>query len=218
MGDQHKDAPDYFENRWGLLKQRERRWFVLLSASTLCGLLLAAGLFMLIPLKEVRLKVLEVNTLTGQTQVMGGLDPALFQNEPIKQNLTWRYVRNRLTYDSATAYEDAAKVILFSHPSILREYKKEVDPNEPTSPAAVWGEKSKRRVRLVSVVLEGEDLARVRFETQITHNGSISQPTPYTARIKFRFTATPAEELHSIENPFGFQVLPWRLDREIIGD
>lgn len=216
MADEHKDGRDYFDNRWGALRQRERRWFVLFCASTLCNLLLAAGLSMLVPLKEVRLKVLEVNTLTGQTQVMGSLDPALFESEPLKKNMVWWYARDRVSYDYADAKETVDKIKLLTHPSIIPEYIKEVDPRNPASPAALLGEKSKLRSRLVSVVLDQTDLALVRFETQITHNGSISNPTPYTARIKFRFTATPGEELHSIENPFGFQVLSWRLDKEII--
>jgi len=215
MKNEFEDARNYFANSWGALKQQNRRLIALCCASILCNLLLSAALVALMPLKETQVKIVEVNMLTGQTKVGGSIDPALFRNEAIKKYWLQTYVLARLTYDYADAKELADTVILLTEQSILREYLNEVDPQRDDTPAGKWGDTKKRKVRIVSITLDQGDLARIRFETQITHNGSASTPVPHIATIKFKFTATPGEELHLIENPMGFQVVSWRLDKEI---
>jgi len=215
MTEEFEDARNYFANSWGALKQQNRRLIALCCASILCNLLLAAALVALMPLKETRVKIVEVNTLTGQTKVGGSVDPALFHNEALKKYWLQTYVLARLTYDYADAKEAADTVILLTQQSILGEYQNEVDPRRTDSPAGKWGDTKKRKARIVSITLDREDLARVRVETQIVHNGGADTPVPYIATIKFKYTATPGEELHLIENPLGFQVVSWRLDKEI---
>ncbi len=215
MDKAHEEARGYFESRWGMLQQRERRNFILLAASVLCNVMLAGALVALVPLKEATLKVVVVDRLTGRTEVRGSIDPALFHNESVKKYWLQKYVTDRMTHDSADSFQRGESIVLLSQSSLLQQYKNEVDPRLESSPTARWGDRTKRVVRIIGISLEREDLGRVRFETQLIHKGRVETPIPYMATITFRFTATPEEELHLIENPLGFQATSWRLDKEI---
>jgi len=215
MTDEYDNARGHFESTWGSLRKREKLWFTLLAASVAANVMMALALSALTPLKQNTVKVVTVDTITGRTETRGSIDPALFHNESVKKYWLQKYVIARVTHDTADSIQRADTVVLLSKPSLLQQYNSEVNPRLETSPTAIWGNRTKRVVRIVGITLEEEDLGRVRFETQLVHKGRTESPVPYMATIRFHFTATPEEELHQIENPMGFQVTSWRLDKEI---
>lgn len=181
--------------------------------------LVSAGVFSILPLKESVPYVIRVDQTTGNTDIVTRVDEqAMEWDEVMTTHWVARYVRAREGYDWYTLQADYDFVGLLSSPDVGKVYAGQFMGNNPIQ------ERNANRVRttveIISVVPSQAYTATVRFRTRTGAPDSPATATTRTAvaTIAFRYRPASRIEMRSrMENPAGFEVTSYRVDAEMGG-
>ncbi|WP_020211028.1 virB8 family protein [Gilvimarinus chinensis] len=215
------NSPYYRESEsWGdekydkAVKERRIGWMVAVVFGCIaCGLVVA--LIMLIPLKEVVPYTIEVDRITGETQVKKPLSDGNFtQKEALTKYWIIKYVKARLGYDRQDLEAQYELVKMMSEKRAFALYDDAFDPKKPTSPFQVYGESNTVKPRIKSISFLDSDTATIRVDLIETINER-DEVSPWVVTMSFQFTLEPRSEAERFENPLGFQTTKWRIDEEV---
>ncbi|OHE83929.1 MAG: conjugative transfer protein [Lysobacterales bacterium RIFOXYD1_FULL_69_11] len=211
-----------------LARRSERRaWMVAFAAVTM-AVLLAAGCFALLPLKEKVPFLVMADAHTGNAAV-ARVDSDFGQrwvtaSEAVNRSHVARFVTMREAFDDALMQlRDWRAVHSMSSPQVAAAFSALHSPRNPDRPFSIYGRGKAVRVRILSIVFMGGGVdtppegATVRFQRSVYDKGS-GVTEPLDSKIAtLGFTYKPGlkmDEQDRIENPLGFQVTSYRVDSD----
>lgn len=211
-----------------LARRSERRaWMVAFAAVTM-AVLLAAGCFALLPLKEKVPFLVMADAHTGNAAV-ARVDSDFGQrwvtaSEAVNRSHVARFVTMREAFDDALMQlRDWRAVHSMSSPQVAAAFSALHSPRNPDRPFSIYGRGKAVRVRILSIVFMGGGVdtppegATVRFQRSVYDKGS-GVTEPLDSKIAtLGFTYKPGlkmDEQDRIENPLGFQVTSYRVDND----
>jgi type IV secretion system protein VirB8 len=201
-----------------LRERSERRsWYVAYAASGV-AVLCAAGLAVMAPFYRVVPLPIEVNQLTGESQVIDVLDAKHVHTSEI-QDKHWvdAYVRSRERYDWGLLQLDYDRVLTMSDDVVARDYKQLYAG--PDALDKHLGANTERRIRILSTTLPPGEPGRavIHIERTTLKGGTDSGEPPERFVVTLAYTYKPpvfGRERDAIDNPFGFKVTAYSRDPE----
>lgn len=211
-----------------LARRSERRAWGIAFCAVALALILAAGYFYMLPLKEKVPFLVMADAYTGTSTVARLTDDIDNQrvtaSEAINRSNVAHFVRGRKSYDLAlTNLRDWTTVLTMSSPGVAAAYTSLHSPNNAGSPYKTFGKDRAIPVRILSIVLIGATTktppkgATVRFQRSL-FDKQTGATRPMDSKIAtLEFTYKPhlkMDEQHRVENPLGFQVTSYRVDSD----
>jgi type IV secretion system protein VirB8 len=215
----YEEALSWDASRVLAQEKSEQRAWKLAWLSVLVTVLSWVALVLLLPLKRTEPYLIRVDSATGVPDIITTLKAEDVGAEEVTQKFFLAdYVRARETYDWNTLQVDYDKTRLYSSPLLAKEYGKLFEGDEALDKK--YGSKVRATVQIQSVVPTSPTTGTVRFSktTRYLDDSSNGQETRWVATIAFTFNS-PAKlrESERLINPFGFQVVSYRVDPELVG-
>ena len=215
----YDEARSWDDSRVLAQEQSEQRAWKLAWLSVLVTVLSWLALVLLIPLKRTEPYLIRVDSATGVPDIITTLKAEDVGADEVTQKFFLAdYVRARETYDWNTLQVDYDKTRLYSSPLLAKEYAKLFEGEEALDKK--YGAKVRATVKIQSVVPTSPTTGTVRFSklTKYVENTSPGEETRWVATIAFSFN-DPAKlkESERLINPFGVQVVSYRVDPEMGG-
>lgn len=212
-----------------IIRTSERRAWLVASVSLVIVILLIAGLYVLLPLKERVPYLVTSNPYTGTSYITRLPDHEdttfVTANEAMNKANLANYVVARESYDwNLWDKRDSIVVYAMSGADTRREWET-IYKDASKSPDVIFGQGRVGRVYVKSIVLTAPDAktgqysgAQVTFD-RITYekaSGSRLKGESFVATIAFTYknNLRMSEELR-LQNPLGFQVTNYRLDPDL---
>ena len=217
--DLHDDAMDWEASKTLAREKSERRaWSVAILAGIMTVLSWLAIVIMM-PLKESVPYVIRVDNATGVPDIVTAMDDKKVTGDEVMDKY-WlaQYVLARETYDWHTLQQDYDKVGLLSSPNVGKAYAELFDGKDALDKR--YGESIRATVKVISVVPSGAETGTVRFikTTKRVDEEGPGTSMSWVATIAFEYrNPSVIKESQRLVNPFGFQVLSYRVDPEMIG-
>lgn len=211
-----------------MARRSERRAWTVAWTGVAMSLVLAAGYFYMLPLKEKVPYLVMADAYTGTSTVARLQEDfsnrSITSSEAINRSNVAHFVLARESYDVALMnLRDWATVYTMSSSEVAAEYSALHANNNVDSPYNVHGRGRAIRVRLLSIVLVGGGDGRapkgatVRFQRSLVDKAS-GAARPLDSKIAtIEFSYKPnlkMDEERRIENPLGFQVTSYRVDSD----
>ena len=201
-----------------LQERSERRaWHVAYGAAGVAVLSVMA-LAVMVPFYRVVPLPIEVDRLTGESQVIDVLDARHVHTKEI-QDKHWveAYVRARERYDWGLLQMDYDSVLAMSDDVVARDYRGVY--SGPDALDRQIGPNTERRVRIISTTLPPDEPGRavVHIERTTFKNGLANAEPPQRFVITLAYTYRPpvfTRESVAVVNPFGFKVTAYSRDSE----
>lgn len=200
-------------------KSERRAWKVAFSAVGVAVLAIGA-IAMMMPLKESVPYVIRVDNSTGIPDIVTTItDKAVTGDEVMDKYWLAKYVRARETYDWYTLQNDYNTVGMLSSRNVGAGYAQLFEGANALDKQ--YGKNVQATIDVVSVVPTGKNTGTVRFiktTKRTDQQGAPGNVTKWVATISYEYRATARlKESARLVNPFGFQVLSYRVDPEMIG-
>lgn len=201
-----------------LHEQSERRaWHVAYGAVGVAVLSVIA-LAVMAPFYRVVPLPIEVDRLTGESQVIDVLDARHVHTKEI-QDKHWveAYVRARERYNWGLLQMDYDNVLAMSDDVVARDYRGIY--SGPDALDRQLGPGTERRVRILSTTLPPDEPghAVIHIERTIFRSGQANSEPPQRFVITLAYTYRPpvfTRESIAVANPFGFKVTAYSRDPE----
>jgi len=211
-----------------MARRSERRaWRVALSATGV-ALVLAAGYFYMLPLKQKVPYLVMADAYTGTSTVARLADDPAGQriraSEAITRSNVAHYVMAHESYDLAMLdLADWATVQTMSAPGIKAAYTRMYSSANPGNLVKTYGRDTAVRVKLLSIVLIGGGPgavpkgATVRFQRSLydKRSGATRPLDGKIATLEFSYrTDLAMDDQSRLANPLGFWVTDYRVDND----
>lgn len=202
------------------VEKSERRAWRVAFASVGVAVLAIAAIAMMMPLKESVPYVIRVDSTTGVPDIVTAItDKAVTGDEVMDKYWLAQYVRARETYDWYTLQRDYNTVGLLSSQHVGQGYAQLFEGKEALD--KTYGKTVRATVEILSVVPTGKNTGTVRFiktTKRVDQEGSPGTVTKWVATVAYEYRSTALiKESARLVNPFGFQVLTYRVDPEMVG-
>jgi len=222
-------AVDYEVAISDIARRSERRaWFVAFSA-VLMALILAAGYFLMLPLKEKVPYLVMADAYAGTSTVArlrkDSATDSITTSEAVNRSNVSHYILARESYDwSLIGNRDWNTVFAMSSQGIAGSYKQLFDRNSADNLTAIYGKSKAIRVKILSLQLFGREVgaapksAVVRFQRFVYDKLNGSSVLLDNKIVTIEFTYKPyleMDEEYGIENPLGFWVTNYRVDDDV---
>ena len=214
------DALDWEAVRALDLERSARRAWRVAGAAVGLTVLSWLALVLLLPLKQTVPFVIRVDNATGVPDVVTTLaDRRVAYDDVIDKYWLAQYVRARETYDWYTLQRDYNTVGLLSAPVVGAEYAKRFEGADALDKK--WGNAVRATVEIISVVptVKGTAMVRFRKTTQRVADTGPGEVASWVATVAYEYrNPSKIKESLRLVNPFGFQVLSYRVDPELVSD
>ena len=202
------------------IEKSERRAWRVAFASVGVAVLAIAAIAMMMPLKESVPYVIRVDNTTGVPDIVTAItDKAVTGDEVMDKYWLAQYVRARETYDWYTLQRDYNTVGLLSSANVGQGYAQLFEGKDALD--KTYGKTVRATVEILSVVPTGKNTGTVRFiktTKRVDQEGSPGTVTKWVATVAYEYRSTALiKESARLVNPFGFQVLTYRVDPEMVG-
>ncbi|MBN3787515.1 type IV secretion system protein [Burkholderia sp. Ac-20353] len=201
-----------------LQERSERRAWHVAYAAIGVAMLSTTALAVMAPFYRVVPLPIEVDRLTGESQVIDVLDARHVHTKEI-QDKHWveTYVRARERYNWGLLQMDYDSVLAMSDDVVARDYRGTY--SGPDALDRQLGPGIERRIRIVSVTLPPDEAghAVVHVERTSFRNGEANAEPTQRFVITLAYTYRPpvfTRESVAIANPFGFKVTAYSRDAE----
>jgi type IV secretion system protein VirB8 len=201
-----------------LQERSERRAWHVAYAAVCVAVVSVLALAVMVPFYRVVPLPIEVDRLTGESQVIDVLDARHVHTKEI-QDKHWveTYVRTRERYDWGLLQMDYDSVLAMSDDVVARDYRGIYSGADALD--RQLGSNTERRVRILSTTLPPDEpghavvhLERTTFKNGVT-NAEQTQRFVITLAYSYRPPIFMRESV-AIENPFGFKVTAYSRDPE----
>jgi len=213
-------ALDWESSKIRMIAKSERKAWVVAAAAVGVTVLLSLAIFMMLPLKENTPYVMRVDNVTGAVDIVTALDVKTMKYDEVMDKY-WlaQYVRARETYDWYTLQRDYNAVGLLSAPIIGAEYTALFEGKDALDKK--YGNTIRTTVEIVSVIPNGRNIGTVHFiktSRRTDDPKATGSVTKWVATLGYEYrNPSMIREQHRLVNPFGFQVLSYRVDPEMGG-
>lgn len=202
------------------VEKSERRAWIVAGISIVVTVLSIAAIAMMMPLKESVPYVIRVDNTTGVPDIVTSItDKAVTGDEVMDKYWLAQYVRARETYDWFTLQRDYNTVGLLSSANVGAGYAQLFEGKDALD--KTYGKTVRATVEIVSVVPTGKNTGTVRFiktTKRVDQEGAPGTVTKWVATVAYEYRSTALiKESARLVNPFGFQVLTYRVDPEMVG-
>ena len=211
-----------------IARRSERRAWLVASGAMVLSLVLAAGYFYMLPLKEKVPYLVMADAYTGTSSVArldeNMSDRSITTSEAINKSNVAHFVLARESYDLALInLRDWTTVYSMSSPDVAAGYTSLHNVKNPTSPRNLYGKSKAIRVDILSTqLIPGTGKvkykgATVRFQRSLFDkaSGASSPLDSKIATIEFTYKSNlKMDEKYRHENPLGFQVTSYRVDSD----
>ena len=212
---------DWETSRVQTIERSERRaWVVAMTAVIIAGLAITA-IAVMMPLKQSIPYVIRVDNTTGVPDIVTAMTDKIVTGDDVMDKY-WlaQYVRARETYDWYTLQRDYTTVGLLSSANIGAGYAQLFEGKDALDKK--YGKNIQATIDIVSVVPTSKNSGTVRFiktTKRVDQEGLPGIITRWVATIAYEYRSTARiKESERLVNPFGFQVLSYRIDPEIVGN
>ncbi|TBR12758.1 MAG: type IV secretion system protein [Lysobacter sp.] len=211
-----------------LARRSERRAWRVTGAAIAMSLILAGGMFYMLPLKEKVPYLVMADAYSG-TATMARLTgdfgkTSIALSEAVNRSNVAHYVQAREAYDLALMnLRDWTVVYTMSAPEVATGYTSANSSQNPDSPFNVYGRDKAIRVQINSIQMLGGSAttppkgATVRFQRSLYDrtNGYSDFLDNRIATLEFTYKSNlRMDEKQRIENPLGFRVTSYRVDTD----
>jgi len=202
-----------------LINSRKNAW-IFATFLALIVSILAASLFLLIPLKTVVPFVIKENVMTGETRIVTMINKTtLTTDEATDKFFASDYVKKREQYYYDILAKDYYQVLLYSNSATQQKYRSIYNGEKGRD--KLLSNQFKVEVEILGVVLSqssGTSIATVRSKitTLDVHSATKGITSFITSTIAYEFQ--PDKEMKEEDrllNPLGFTVLTYRKDNEV---
>jgi len=213
-------ANDWEASRIQAIEASERRAWKVAIGAVIVAVLAWLVVVMLLPLKETIPYIYRTDTKTGVPDLITAMtDKQVTGDEVMDKYWLAQYVRARETYDWYTLQNDYDTVGLLSSAPVGAAYSQLFEGKDALDKK--YGKSVRATTQIVSVVPDVSNrTAAVRF-TKTTKRIEQEGPettTRWVATIAYEYRSTARiKESARLVNPFGFQVLSYRVDPELGG-
>jgi type IV secretion system protein VirB8 len=201
-----------------LQERSERRAWQVAYGAVATAVLSVVALAVMVPFYRVVPLPIEVDRLTGESQVIDVLDARHVHTKEI-QDKHWveAYVRARERYDWGLLQADYDNVLTMSDDVVARDYRGVY--SGPDALDRQLGPNTERRVRIVSTTLPPDEPghAVVHIERTTFKNGVADAEATQRFVITLAYIYRPpvfTRESIAVANPFGFKVTAYSRDSE----
>jgi type IV secretory pathway component VirB8 len=213
-------AVNWESSRLLAVEKSERRAWRIAGCSVGVTILAVAAIAMMMPLKESIPYVVRVDNSTGVPDIVTSMvDKKVTGDEVMDKYWLAQYTRARETYDWYTLQRDYNTVGLLSSPHVGQGYAQQFEGKDALD--KTFGKAVRSTVEIVSVVPSGKNTGTVRFiktTKRVDQEASPGTVTKWVATVAYEYRSTALiKESARLVNPFGFQVLSYRVDPEMIG-
>lgn len=216
---QFDKALDWEASRIQSIEKSERRAWKVAFTGVGVSVLLTVAIVAMMPLKETVPYVIRVDNATGVPDIVTALDSkGVGYDEVMDKYWLAQYVRARETYDWYTLQKDYNTVGLLSSQQVGASYAALFEGKEALD--KTYGTSVRATVEIVSVVPNGRGTGTVRFikTTKRVDDDGPGTVTKWVATVAYEYrNPSLISESQRLVNPFGFQVLSYRVDPEMIG-
>jgi type IV secretion system protein VirB8 len=177
---------------------------------------LAIAITVMSPLKQKEAVIIRVDNLKGTTSILTNTDVETLnidKNEVIDKNNLANYVINREGYDWNYGETIYNKTMLMTSPQIVKEYQMQFHEDNPNALDKKYGNHTRVVIENPSVSFY-TDSALVRFTKKII-TGSQIATTNEMATIAYKYVTTDMSDEDRLVNPLGFQVISYRVDKDL---
>ncbi|EIU9113116.1 type IV secretion system protein [Salmonella enterica] len=213
-------AKEMARDRDAELKKSLRSTRVGFVLSAGANIVLAVAIACMAPLKSVEPFLLRVDNSTGYTDVVRPFNQTgdTF-DEAVSRYFLTQFIENREGYEWYTIQNMLDTVELMSSSAVFNEYKNMI--YGPLSPLNKLKKNNKIMVRVKAITFLDDHTAQGRFVKAITDPDGRPTPgytpTQWIATIKFDFDKSKVKtEADRQINPFGLNVLSYRVDPEVV--
>jgi type IV secretory pathway component VirB8 len=215
----YEEAMSWDASRVLAQEKSEQRAWKLAWLSVLVTVLSWLALVLLIPLKQTQPYLIRVDSATGIPDIVTTLkEEDIGKEEATQKYFLADYVKSRETYDWNTLQVDYDKTRLYSTSAIAKEYAALFEGENALDKK--YGAKVRATVKIQSVVPTSPTTGTVRFSkiTKFVEGNSPGEETRWVATVAFSFNnPMKLKESERLTNPFGFQVVSYRVDPEMGG-
>ncbi|MFV0297397.1 MAG: virB8 family protein [Hyphomicrobiaceae bacterium] len=202
------------------VRRRERIAYALAFVGVLTGLAGAASVALMMPLKQTEAYLTIVDKDTGIAERTVTIENAVMEHsEAVTQSLLYRYVLDRETFDEADNDSRILNVFRRSSYAEREKIKALWTEDSPNFPPKVYGSDAKISVEITNISPISDKAALVRFVKTLTNLGEPDQVGKFSATVAFEFTPETRSNNRLVwENPYGFQVVSYRVAAETLED
>jgi len=212
-------AMDWEASRTQDREKSERRAWMVAITSLVLTLLSWLAIVLMMPLKEAVPYVIRVDNTTGVPDIVTAMDvQGVGYDEVMDKYWLAQYVRARETYDWYTIQKDYNTVGLLSSPLVGAAYATLFEGKDALDKK--FGTSIRATVEIVSIVPNGRGIGTVRFikTTKRVDDNDAGALTKWIATVAYEYrNPSLISESQRLVNPFGFQVLSYRVDPEMVG-
>ncbi|HBN8448266.1 TPA: virB8 family protein [Pseudomonas aeruginosa] len=213
-------AMDWEASRIQSIEKSERRAWKVAGAFGGGFVLSVLAITFMMPLKESVPYVIRVDNTTGVPDIVTALDTkGVGYDEVMDKYWMAQYVRARETYDWYTLQKDYNTVGLLSSANVGATYAALFEGKDALDKK--YGSSVRATVEIVSVVPTGRGTGAVRFiktTKRVDDPDGAGTVTKWVATVAYEYrNPSLIKESQRLVNPFGFQVLSYRVDPEMVG-
>lgn len=215
--DAYDRALDWEASRILLIERSERRAWRWASSALALLVLSWVAIVLMMPLKQTVPYVIRVDGATGVPDIVTTMSSkGVAFDDVMDKYWVARYIRARESYDWYSLQDDYDTVGLLSSLPVGKAYAGQFGGENGLD--KVNGANVRRVVEVLSVVPTGNGVATVRFRTK-TGPADGTSPTVegWVATVGYKYrNPSVMKESFRLTNPFGFQVMSYRVDPESI--
>lgn len=213
-------AIDWESSRVHLVQKSEKRAWMIAGVSVVVTIIALGAIAMMMPLKESIPYVIRVDNTTGVPDIVTAItDKEVTGDEVMDKYWLSQYVRARETYDWYTLQRDYNTVGLLSSPNVGLGYAQLFEGANAVDKQ--YGKTIRATIDIVSVIPTSKNTGTVRFiktTKRVDQEAAPGTVTKWVATVAYEYRSTALiKESARLTNPFGFQVLSYRIDPEMVG-
>lgn len=213
-------ALDWEASRIKMIEASERRAWHVAGMAGVLAVLSWVVIVLMMPLKTEKPFVIRVDNLTGAFDIVTTLeDSRIDYDDVIDKYWLARFVRVRETYDWYTLSKDYEEVGLLSSKAVGGVYAAQFSGENALHEKKRNLERTE--IEIYSVVPNGRGVATVRFGRKLfsINQGqeSLSSISKWVATVEYHYRPiNKMKESFRLVNPFGFEVIGYRVDPELV--
>jgi type IV secretion system protein VirB8 len=209
-------------------RRNEKRAWIVAICACIVSVILAAGYFVMLPLKQKEPFIVMADPYSGTASLARLTDDVINRqitaSEAVNRSNIAHFIIARESYDLAISnLRDWPTVLTMSSSDVAQPYMDLHSPANPDAPYKVYGKSRAIRVKILSIQLNGAGPgqtptgATVRFQRSV-YDKTNGATFPLDSKIAtMAFTYKPnlrMDEQNRVENPLGFQVTSYRVDND----
>jgi type IV secretion system protein VirB8 len=221
LADYFREAQSWDADRSATLRRSARLAWWVAAAGWVSAVASAAGIAVMMPLKQVEPFVVRVDNTTGIVDVVPVYAGAAAPNEAVTRYFLTHYISVCERFNFATAESDYEECGAFHSAQRNQAWYAQWTATNPASPLNVYKDGSTVRVQVsgVSFFTRGSglsDLAQIRYLKSVRQSGGGDEKfTHWVATIQFAYASPAADPKVRRWNPLGFKVIDFRSEPEV---